>query len=486
VNSKRESRPIEESASKHRDSSHFQILVDFGAATAKQRVEANRVAVRCVKQVLEQRHCRVGSTQRHPLTANPLLVRDDKETLTTPKAQVNSDIEVSGSLSDTWMLKRTVAWFNFQLPASNHPPIKTPKHLLPKHPLPRHHLLKHQIQHIKSIAAMCISEKLPPVDVKDRVLDNLDDVVNPGADMPDDADIFAAALNNIPLNGDFLWQAAGNRRDNEPEGPRPWEAFEEIFTSDEGITRRDDRTTTNPTPDVRNFVICWYLSVHVTADPEHELSTRPIGYSRFFRPFIRRYLPAKLDLNSWVGDAVVRMLSKHQCMEEGSLFQWQPWMGTDEARRTPPPAGFEFLDKYAAFLGTPGEGRLVWRKDRWGVQIPTSQDEAKKQTMIEGKLSRAEDSLVRLSIRIANWLANWLVFSYAHKMMHLLDGVDRERLTPEDITNAVIEILGNEWSELPFDHEGKLKSWKNKRDIPMNKSQFDHILGDSDDQDADY
>ena len=133
-----------------------------------------------------------------------------------------------------------------------------------------------------------------------------------------------------------------------------------------------------------------------------------------------------------------------------------------------------------------GEGRLVWRKDRWGVQIPTSQDEASKQTMIEGKLSRAEDSLVRLSIRIANWLANWLVFSCAHKMMHLLDDVDRERLTPEDISNAVIEILGNEWSELPLDHEGKLKSWKNKRDIPMNKSQFDHILGDSDDQDADY
>lgn len=147
---------------------------------------------------------------------------------------------------------------------------------------------------------MCIPEKLPPVDVKDCVLDNLDDVVNPGADTPDDADIFAAALNNIPLSGDFLWQAAGNLRDNEPEVPRPWEAFEEIFTSDEGIARRDDRATKNPTSDVRNFVIAWYITVGVTSDPEHELGTRPIGYSRFFRSFIRKHLPTKLDLNSWV------------------------------------------------------------------------------------------------------------------------------------------------------------------------------------------
>jgi hypothetical protein len=102
---------------------------------------------------------------------------------------------------------------------------------------------------------MCISEPLPPVKLKMRVLDNLDEIYNPGADMPDDADIFAAALNDTPLDGDFLLHAASHLREDEPEGPRPWDAFEEIFTSDRGIARRDDRTTTNRIPDVRHFVI---------------------------------------------------------------------------------------------------------------------------------------------------------------------------------------------------------------------------------------
>jgi hypothetical protein len=62
--------------------------------------------------------------------------------------------------------------------------------------------------------------------------------------------------------------------------------------------------------------------------------------------------------------------------------------------------------------------------------------------------------------------------------MHLDDGVYREKLAPEDIASAVIEILGDEWFELPFDHEGKLESWKNKRDFYMTEEQFDHIFGD--------
>jgi hypothetical protein len=326
-----------------------------------------------------------------------------------------------------------------------------------------------------------MSERLPPVNLNMRVLVNLEDVDNPGADMPDDAGIFAAALNDTPLNGDFLWHAASHLRDEEPEGPRPWEAFEEIFTSDRGIARRDDRTTTHPTRDVRNFAICWLVAVGPDKDPEHELGTRPIGYSRFFKTFIREHLPPKLDLNSFVGEAAMRMLSYHESLREGSVLQWRSWMGTDKERSAPPPPRYEFLKKYIGFLGKPGDGRMVWRKDQWGVPRPTTLDDARKQMKIEGIMRKVEDSLVRLSIRIANWLASWLVFSYVHKMMHLNDGVYREKLTPEDIANAVIEILGDEWFELPFDHEGKLKSWKNKRDFYMTEDQFDHIFGDEED-----
>lgn len=325
---------------------------------------------------------------------------------------------------------------------------------------------------------MCMSERLPPADFQMRVLDNLELIDEPGADMPDDADIFAAALNDTPLDGDFLRQAASHLRDEELEGPRPWEAFEEIFSSDRGIARREDRTTTPPTREVRNFAVCWLVAVGPDKDLEHELGTRPIGYSRFFETFIREHLPPKLDLNSFVGEAAMRMLSYHESLREGSVLQWRSWMGTDKERSAPPPPGYEFLKKYIGFLGKPGDGRMVWRKDQWGVPRPTTLDDARKQMRIEGIMRKVEDSIVRLSIRIANWLANWLAFSYVQKMMHLDDGVYREKLAPEDIASAVIEILGDEWFELPFDHEGKLESWKNKRDFYMTEEQFDHIFGD--------
>jgi hypothetical protein len=91
--------------------------------------------------------------------------------------------------------------------------------------------------------------------------------------------------------------------------------------------------------------------------------------------------------------------------------------GTNEDRSTPPPAGFEFLDQYVSFLGTPGEGRLIWRQDQWGVPNPTSPEEVEKQRVIKDKLHRPKDTLVRFSIRIANWLAYWLVADYAYNMM---------------------------------------------------------------------
>jgi len=44
-------------------------------------------------------------------------------------------------------------------------------------------------------------------------------------------------------------------------------------------------------------------------------------------------------------------------------------------------------------------------------------EEVEKQGVIKDKLRRAEDTLVRFSIRIANWLAYWLVADYAYNMM---------------------------------------------------------------------
>jgi hypothetical protein len=328
---------------------------------------------------------------------------------------------------------------------------------------------------------MCIPEQLQPVDFKKRVLNNLDTVNNAGADMPDDADIFAAALNDTPLDGDFLQHAADNLYEEESDEPKPWDAYEEIFTADTGIARRDDRTSTYPTADLRQFVIRWYMGMGQLPDPVHEIGTQPTGFFRFFAAFIRGHLPAKLDLNSWVGDDVMAMLSKKDYMEDGVVVQWRPWMGTNQRQRLSIPPGFEFLKKYVSFVGTPGEGRLVWRQDQWGVLKPTTIEEARRHIRIKEKLRRAESHLVGLSIRIANWLAWWLVNIYAHEIMHEEDEIERRRLRAREIPKAVIEILGDEWFELPFDRKEKLKSWKNKRDMAISGEHFTHIIRDGSD-----
>jgi hypothetical protein len=328
---------------------------------------------------------------------------------------------------------------------------------------------------------MCRMEQLPRVDLKKRLLRNIDLVDNAGADLPDDADVLDAALNDTPLDGDFLRHEANHLHKDDSDQPTHLEAYNEIFTADTGIARRNDRPTTEPTTEVHAFVTTWYMMTVVDKDPVHELGTQPPGFSWFFEDFVLEHLPAKLDLDSWVGDKVMNMFSTYGSITDGAVYQWRPWMGTNEDRSTPSPPGFEFLDRYVSFFGTPGEGRLVWRKNQWGVPKPTSLEEERNQKIIEGKLRRAEENLVRFSIRIANWLAWWLVNIYAYNIMHSGDGIERRRLTASDIPKAVIEILGDEWFKLPFDHEGKLKSWKCKRDIRISNERFTHIIRDGSD-----
>jgi hypothetical protein len=45
------------------------------------------------------------------------------------------------------------------------------------------------------------------------------------------------------------------------------------------------------------------------------------------------------------------------------------------------------------------------------------------------------------------------------------------RLTGANIVEAVVEILGDEWFQLPFDTEGKLKKWKFQRTLCLQQEQ---------------
>lgn len=155
-------------------------------------------------------------------------------------------------------------------------------------------------------------------------------------------------------------------------------------------------------------------------------------------------------------------------------MMWETWMGTSAnpggAGR---PSNVFFTKHYKTFLGVGGEGRPVWRQNKWGVPHPTGAKEAFKQDEVAELIRETEDSLISLSIQIANWLAFWIISKHAHDLMH---NRQRRGLTGGDVVMAVVEILGNEWFELPFDDDGKLKEWKLMRLLPMSEDECFHIL----------
>jgi hypothetical protein len=85
---------------------------------------------------------------------------------------------------------------------------------------------------------MCMSQQLPCVDMKKRLLRNINAVDNAGTDVPDDADVLDAALNDTPLDGDFLRHESRHLKDDSAAPPSPWAPYEQIFTASAGIARR--------------------------------------------------------------------------------------------------------------------------------------------------------------------------------------------------------------------------------------------------------
>ena len=71
---------------------------------------------------------------------------------------------------------------------------------------------------------------------------------------------------------------------------------------------------------MRVFSQPWFIFVLIDEDPEHELGIRPIGCSRLSKTFILEQLPAKLDLNCWVSDTAMGLLSNRECMKEGLVL----------------------------------------------------------------------------------------------------------------------------------------------------------------------
>lgn len=333
---------------------------------------------------------------------------------------------------------------------------------------------------------MCLSEPLPPENYTNRILDVIRNTVEPTEG--DETDIYATALTGQPLDNDYIAamtfyaRLVGNSLNDidhdlagtfvEDDGQVPAESeYEEIFAS--FVARRADREFTAPTRKVQDFVRHWLDSVRHTPDPSFEVGEPP-NMMPDFPKLIRKHLPLKLDFDSWIGKIAFGKLWQKQAIRSGNLLMWETWMGTSDAHEGPGrPANVFFMKHYKTFLGVGGEGRPVWRQNKWGVPHSTGSKEAFRQDEVTELIRETENSLISLSIQIANWLAYWIISEHAHDSMH---SRENRGLTGGDVVMAVVEILGDEWFDLPFDDDGKLKDWKLMRSLPMSEEEYFHIL----------
>jgi hypothetical protein len=349
---------------------------------------------------------------------------------------------------------------------------------------------------------MCNNKKLPPVGYAQQVMLNLAAVNGPSADLAAAIGIETAALEERPVDNDFLaheteevgelaygmneLQINGILVDRGTRALVDY-AYDEIFKA--FMPRRADRSSHEPTGPHRELIKQWLDNVH-SRRLDRELGLEDLinglkdlefipKVSKCFTSMIRSCLPAKLDFSSWVGEMVKQKLITDGAgtFNTGQLIIWQQSMGrgfgTQMAREQ------ARLDRCLPFIGRGGPDRLVWRENEFGVHKNIRPD-------IEVLLEGAERSLVALSIQIANWLA-WCIFKeHAEPMSNMRVKV---ALTSGDIIEAVVEILGDAWFKLPFDDDNLLKQWKFERVLPCALEEYLDVVddhkdeGDSDDED---
>jgi hypothetical protein len=341
---------------------------------------------------------------------------------------------------------------------------------------------------------MCNNKSLPPKGYAEKLLRNLALVDDPNADLDSETDVETVTRNNLPIDNDFLaretrqvgeigyninvLQTSGVLVNRSVSYSMDYE-YDEIFKA--FMPRRADRPSNQPTEPHREFIKQRLDNVH-SRRCDSELALEDITYelgdldfipqaSMCFTSMIRSYLPAKLDHSSWVGAIVKQKLIEDGAgaFNKGELLMWQHWMGRGYATQCQREQARQ--DQCLAFTGSGGEGRLVCREDAFGVHTNIRPD-------IEVLIWVAEQSLVSLSIQTANWLA-WCIYKdHAEPMARIRD---QTALTSGDIIQAVVEILGDSWFELPFDDAGLLKEWKLKRAFPCHLREYLNVVDDHQD-----
>lgn len=172
-----------------------------------------------------------------------------------------------------------------------------------------------------------------------------------------------------------------------------------------------------------------------------------------FETILRESMPARLTVDSWIAVAALPALSFSLNLNPNlhhELCEWQPQFG-EAGLRDNVRSGRPGLP----FIGPAEPGRLIWWKPTGFDPDRPSAMRGSVETVLED-LRRFERSLVALARRIANQVAMKIVREYAFVQFreHLRPSLDRVQ-----VERAVKEILGEEWFDLEFDTENRLRGW---------------------------
>ncbi|KAK4549140.1 hypothetical protein LTR36_007597 [Oleoguttula mirabilis] len=236
--------------------------------------------------------------------------------------------------------------------------------------------------------------------------------------------------------------------------------YQRIFPAT-GLSRRSQRrtpTAVDEIPDgLKVFVNDW---LDLAVDIESPTSPAPEAMlpedMQHFAIMVDLFMPARLDFKSWVGKQLLEThgyINQEPGLPNGYFAMLEPWMMADDGMGWARQADGT-LTWTGIILGKRQNGCIVF-VPRHGLQRPPSPEDMVRLTKILKRKEALEEALISLSRRIARYVVRVIMLVY------VLPEFDGQRLmvNREQLGQAVEDILGAAWFDLPFDRKGTLRNW---------------------------
>lgn len=318
---------------------------------------------------------------------------------------------------------------------------------------------------------MCRSEAIPPVNRLGRInatLKGLEAVSDEGQD------IFAlekdTSTNDELLEGtntvinntdpDMLHMQLLNRGRISMAYQLP-EDYENLFRVPE-LSRRSERPLWQPVTEddmERLGNVKYMMNEWVTMcfnEPEPQCDEFRPGDMEDFATVMEKAMPARLDFDCWISSLLMARIAMSLSGGAGHVREfhaWSPEYGDGSLVQVRLPTG-QFTT-VRPFIGEAKPGRLIWRRPG-GFSHEFLSRFYDVDATIRRRLRRVEETLVAFGRRIARHVVTCVVYNY------LMPEHERQRralLDRRQIDQAVREILGDDWFDLPFDTNNSLRNW---------------------------